>query len=196
MQTTDQRFFPTSHHGVVAFRFHIVRFLLFSICLGLLFFSAGCSSAPENRNDSALAIDESVGPADIAAMATGSWQIRNENQRGMALLGGLLAYDMTTTEKLDGLAMTEKRVSAGPLWLAGKTESRALQPGGEEGHGNWFFPFFEVISIKLIESRIKLGSRIIVYITEQWPFTGRLAKTPSAYCQTSGDPATAIGRYF
>ncbi|MAW77316.1 MAG: hypothetical protein CMJ95_08030 [Planctomycetes bacterium] len=142
MQTTDQRFFPTSHHGVVAFRFHIVRFLLFSICIGLLFFSAGCSSAPENRNDSALDIDESVGPADIAAMATGSWQIRNENQRGMALLGGLLAYDMTTTEKIDGLAMTEKRVSAGPLWLAGKTESRALQPGGEEGHGNWFFPFW------------------------------------------------------
>jgi len=38
--------------------------------------------------------------------------------------------------------MCEKRISAGPLWLAGKTETRALEPGGDEGHGNWFFPFW------------------------------------------------------
>ena len=133
MHTIEQRFFPISRHGVDGFRFRIVKFFLPFLCLCLLLFSVGCSSAPENRSDSALTIDESVGPADLAAMATGSWQVRNDDQRGMALLGGLLAYDMTTTEKVNGLATTEKRISAGPLWLAGKTETRALEAGGEEG---------------------------------------------------------------
>lgn len=142
MQKFDQRFVSSSRPDVVEFRSQIVKVFLPLVCLGIVLLSSGCSSAPDNRNESALNIDESVGPADLAAMATGSWQVRNDEQRGMALLGGLLSYDMITTEKVDGLATTEKRISAGPLWLAGKTESRSLRPGGEDGHGNWLFPFW------------------------------------------------------
>ena len=99
----------------------------------------GCATAPSDRNQP---IDSAVGPADIAAMAAGTWQSRGEDQQGMAVLGGLLAYDMTTTQQVEGVAVARERVSAGPLWIAGTTESRALTSAGEESHGNWFFPFW------------------------------------------------------
>ncbi len=142
MQKTIQHSLSIAGDGVFWLRRSTLRFMFLVLCSGLILLAAGCISAPESRSDSALTIDESVGPADYAAMATGSWQIRNEDQRGMALLGGLLAYDMTTTEKVDGHAVAEKRISAGPLWIAGTTETRALQPEAEQSHGNWFFPFW------------------------------------------------------
>ncbi|HIC23040.1 MAG: hypothetical protein COB10_03900 [Planctomycetota bacterium] len=141
MQYTFQHPSSISHRGVFWLRLRIPRLFLPLLCI-LMLLAAGCSAGAGARGDSALAIDESVGPADFAAMATGSWQIRDENQRGMVLLGGLLAYDMTTTEKIDGRAVAEKRISAGPLWIAGTTETRALQPEAQESHGNWFFPFW------------------------------------------------------
>ncbi|MDE0960434.1 MAG: LysM domain-containing protein [Planctomycetota bacterium] len=107
--------------------------------LMLLTLGVGCSSAPTDRESS---IGTAVGPADVAAMATGTWQMRSEEQQGMAVLGGLLAYDMTTTEQVDGVAVARERISAGPLWIAGTTESRAITSAGEESHGHWFFPFW------------------------------------------------------
>jgi hypothetical protein len=110
-----------------------------SFLLILLTCAAGCSSSPVDRTGP---LGSEVGPADVAAMVTGTWQIRNEEQQGMAVLGGLLSYDMTTTEQIDGVAVARERISAGPLWIAGTTESRAITSAGEESHGNWFFPFW------------------------------------------------------
>ncbi len=110
-----------------------------SLILLLLTCAIGCSSSPVDR-ESPLGTE--VGPADVAAMVTGTWQMRNDEQQGMAVLGGLLAYDMTTTEQVDGVAVARERISAGPLWIAGTTESRAITSAGEESHGNWFFPFW------------------------------------------------------
>lgn len=110
-----------------------------SLILLLLTCAVGCSSAPIDRESP---LGSEVGPADVAAMVTGTWQVRNEEQQGMAVLGGLLSYDMTTTEQIDGVAVARERISAGPLWIAGTTESRAITSAGEESHGNWFFPFW------------------------------------------------------
>ena len=57
----------------------------------------GCSSAPAPRGES-ISQDESMTPADVGAMMTGSWYVENEERRGMATLGGLLSYDMTTSQ--------------------------------------------------------------------------------------------------
>ena len=81
-------------------------------------------------------------PADVGAMMTGSWYVENDDRRGMATLGGLLSYDMTTSQKISGQKVGEDRVSAGPLWIAGRTESRATTADGTDGKSNWFFPFW------------------------------------------------------
>ncbi len=81
-------------------------------------------------------------PADVGAMMTGSWYVENEERRGMATLGGLLSYDMTTSQHVGGQKVGEERVTAGPLWIAGRTESRATTSQGSEGRSNWFFPFW------------------------------------------------------
>lgn len=107
--------------------------------LSLVVTITGCTSAPVGRGE---AIGTAIGPADVAAMAAGTWQMRTEKQQGMAVLGGLLAYDMTTTNQVEGIDVARERISAGPLWIAGTTESRALTDAGEESHGNWFFPFW------------------------------------------------------
>ena len=73
---------------------------------------------------------------------TGSWYVENEERRGMATLGGLLSYDMTTTQTVGGQKVGEERVTAGPLWIAGKTESRASRSEGTVGKSHWFFPFW------------------------------------------------------
>lgn len=111
-----------------------------SIAILLLSLTA-CSSAPAPRSES-ISQDESLTPADVGAMLTGSWYVENENRRGMATLGGLLSYDMTTSKTLNGRKIGEERVTAGPLWIAGKTNSRALSSEGENSSGHWFFPFW------------------------------------------------------
>ena len=118
----------------------VARLALASLLLSsLLVTVAGCTSAPAGRGET---IGTAIGPADVAAMAAGTWQLRSEKQQGMAVLGGLLAYDMTTTHQVAGIDVSRERISAGPLWIAGTTESRALTDAGEESHGNWFFPFW------------------------------------------------------
>ncbi len=81
-------------------------------------------------------------PADVGAMMTGSWYVENEDRRGMATLGGLLSYDMTTSQVVAGQKVGEERVTAGPLWIAGRTESRSSHSQGSDGRSNWFFPFW------------------------------------------------------
>ncbi|MAJ28912.1 hypothetical protein CBD41_05845 [bacterium TMED181] len=109
--------------------------------LCLLLPLVSCTSAPAPRGES-LAQDESMTPADVGAMMTGSWYVENEERRGMATLGGLLSYDMTTTQTVGGQKVGEERVTAGPLWIAGKTESRASRSEGTVGKSHWFFPFW------------------------------------------------------
>lgn len=81
-------------------------------------------------------------PADVGAMMTGSWYVENEDRRGMATLGGLLSYDMTTAQVVGGQKVGEERVTAGPLWIAGRTEKRSTHSQGSDGRSNWFFPFW------------------------------------------------------
>ncbi len=117
------------------------QFGLWTILLIIISPIIGCSSAPAPRGES-IAHDESMTPADFGAMMTGSWYVENEDRRGMATLGGLLSYDMTTSQMISGQKVGEDRVSAGPLWIAGRTESRAITTEGTDGKSNWFFPFW------------------------------------------------------
>ncbi len=77
---------------------------------------------------------------------TASWYVRNEERKGMALLGGALAYDMVTTQRKDGKVVSRKLTSHGLLGIAGHLETRAFDGSGEYRKSHWVFPFYRYVN--------------------------------------------------
>ena len=121
-----------------------VRFL-FLILLPLLLVSCSAPGKTVAGTDRRPPIEQAVGPGEVSAMLTGSWQSRNDDRSGMAILGGAIAYDMVTTERVEGRPVARKRLSAGPLFIAGRSERRALESGVEESRSHWLFPFYRYV---------------------------------------------------
>lgn len=124
--------------------------------------AAGASESTSSTDASGTGtpgrLEDSWGPGDVVALATGtvasknrnlafnvpliSWYIRNENYKGFALVGGLLAFDMVTNERSEGQVVAKEHKSAGPLWLFGKWEKRYQDGSGSFCKHHWFFPFY------------------------------------------------------
>lgn len=122
-----------------------VRFLLVVLLPLFLYSCSAPGKAVAPSVDRRPPLEQAVGPGEVAAMFTGSWQSRSDDRSGMAILGGSIAYDMVTTEREEGRPVARKRLSAGPLFIAGSSERRALARGVEESRSHWFFPFYRYV---------------------------------------------------
>ncbi len=145
-------------------RFHSVLGLAVPALLAAVL--AGCSSTNQQGPSdpagepaaTARPLEDSWGPGDIVALATGtvaskkrnlafnvpliSWYIRNDDYKGFALIGGILAFDMVTSERSEGQLVAKEHKSAGPLWLFGKWEKQYHDGSGSYCMHHWFFPFY------------------------------------------------------
>ena len=120
--------------------------------------STGDGSATGSAPTDSSRLEEKWGPGETVALLTGTytsknrnfalnvplatWYIREEDRKGFGLLGGALAYDMVTTKREQGRAVSQKLTSHGLLGIAGSTETRSLDGAGDYKKSHWLFPFY------------------------------------------------------
>ncbi|MEM7164947.1 MAG: LysM peptidoglycan-binding domain-containing protein [Planctomycetota bacterium] len=108
--------------------------------------------------DTPARLEQTWGPGEYAALLTGtvgskdrnfflnvplaSWYVREQDRKGVGVLGGALAYDMVTVQRENGAPVSEKLTSHGLLGLAGNITERSLNGSGDYTESHWFFPFY------------------------------------------------------
>lgn len=142
----------------------------------------------------ATRLEETWGPGEYAALLTGtvgskdrnfllnvplaSWYVREQDRKGMGILGGAIAYDMVTVERENGAPVSEKLTSHGLLGLAGNITKRSLDGSGDYVQSHWVFPFYRYYN--------KNGERTI-YPLMLFPWTLR-PKTPPVVASYNPTP--------
>lgn len=103
-------------------------------------------------------LEDTWGPGEWAALLTGtfsskdrnfsfnlpliSWYVRESERKGLAILGGALAYDMISVEYEEGRPRWRKLTSVGPLGIGGNITRESVLGDGQFRKTHWFFPFY------------------------------------------------------